>query len=218
MALINDNSIPPFPATTLSTNHFRWLQEGDWSDAERAYFLADRRALHFGIFAPPPIFRVSTKPSLKLVGRWVLNAFPQNPDESVGWAEAQILQGAFRTGFLFLGRPGNGTFPALDAWSFLISATFIQWGLDVLRVMPAHMPLSTIAALGGKTVPLWTPRSRCHGIAMKEPVVGLSVLQWEQHQWWESERGRKDRLSLSYLTKRRSKYDEEQRCRCSSHP
>lgn len=194
ISLSDDSSITSFPATTLSTNDFRWLAHTDWADADTEYFSTNRWKQPNSFLASSKFFTKREQPHLISAARWVLNPFP-DVNQQCGWAEVQVIEGSFRIAFLLLAVEDKVF--RFKSIAHMVSATLILGEPDLLRVFSV-MDGKEVRTLGTpKTI--FTLQGAMAGLPVEKTVQERQLVDIEPASWWTSPPGRESFKELSYL-------------------
>ncbi len=206
--MIDDSSNNGLEATTLSSNHYRWLAPNSWGDDEIIHFAKHRGAECLQIFNGQNFFEKTQAPHLHTVARWTLNR--QGEEQNIfAWAELQELEGPFTQGFLFVGGCDDGKEEAL---ALCLGACLIMGEFDQLRLISTS-PLTAEMLSWGERKSLYSLRADAI-FSREQPLTYLECVDIFPKQWWATEMGKKMQRELNYLRLRLKRRKKDSNCRC----
>ena len=202
-----DSIVARFALNSLTTAAFRWLLPEAWDDANYQAFLAVRQTADLGIFRAPPAMGPTSlrrHAAPVAVGRWLLEFTGEKPVMAV---EAHAFYRNFKVLQVIVAGPRRPLEKREEeAFSLMISGLFIMTKADLLNIIPSEPALgAAISALHfGESRQAWSPAGELIGLFDEAAPVGRksTTVTIDPHQWWETERGARDRQTLAYLEKR----------------
>lgn len=211
--MIDDNSNTALEATTLSSNHYRWLASSAWANEEIIFFSKQREHETRQVFAAPTFFKKAQIPHLHTIGRWTLNR-AEIETELLGWAELQQIHSHFNLGILFT---DIKTEPLADeALALCLGACVILGEFDQIRLVCSASMSPEVLSWGEKKT-LYT--LTIDPIFLKdghENLTSLDVIDIMPGEWWRMKMGEKIQRELNYLRLRMKRIKKDKNCRCGS--
>jgi len=189
-----------FSQRSIVSSKYKWLDQKLWGESHISFAstMSQFKSLNL-LQAPPSAFFLKNTKLFR--GQWVLEQTEQ-PNETLGWAEAHGYQLNFSTFFLmFYLSPKTESFEQL---SLLVSSLFISGHCDQIRLV--NLSQSTLcqqlATIAKEEKILSFDKKYLEQSPLIDPQRYFSTYTISAEQWWSTEQATNDKLHLSHMIKK----------------